>query len=123
MQPGFLPINFYLCFSEEVWKKEIEKLGADQNSPFIPDTAAACCYCFDEGQPDGNFQYSIYINITPGDDAAQAARIAHEAVHAWEHVLESMGVEDSVDSEFQAYFVQWVVEVGMYESIKRHEHG
>lgn len=104
---GFLPVEVGYAPNARAWKKTLKAKKLD-TEPY-PTTAGRCIHWVGTGiGPD-------VVLITVGRHAKGRSMtqvigiIAHECMHAWRHIRESIG-EKEPSSEFEAYVLQAMVQ-------------
>jgi hypothetical protein len=106
---GPFPIEFGFTTDEVAFRRECKKLRPDEDVPF-PDLGATYFFPSDNRSPD----YVIVALRVPKDLTPRraAAILAHEAVHVWGRVLDTIEAKDydRRPNEFQAYSVQYFLQ-------------
>lgn len=98
---GWYPVYYGFCPSEQAWKREMRRLGAELE-PY-PKTDARCLTFEHEGKTA--ILVTLNERLDGRDPMAIVALIVHEAVHVWQAICNHIG-ETHPSNEAEAYAVQ-----------------
>lgn len=99
-----------LVTSERQFRAAKKSAGVECASRFIEAGEHACVHSYSD--PDGQLVCIVALDTTASarmDGIAVAALLAHEAVHVWQRVRDSLGPGD-LGREMEAYAVQNIVD-------------
>jgi hypothetical protein len=103
IQVSAFPISVAFTTSEELFVKEMGRLGVSAPPKFVSCGSDATTHTLEDG--DGNVICVVCIKKQKGTVAQINSLIAHEAVHCWQETRRSMR-EDEPSDEFEAYMIQ-----------------
>lgn len=107
---GWQPVQFGFCPSKRAWKKEMRRLGNEED---YPQSAGRTCLFFKAGVPG----IVVTLNATKIQSCTRveiAGILAHEATHVWQLIREQIG-EESPGMEMEAYAIQAIFQ-GLYQA-------
>lgn len=95
---GWYPVYYGFCPNEKVWKKELKRLGIE-NEPY-PTEDARCTFL-----EKGN-KTCVIVTVSEGaTDEEVIGVLVHEAMHIWQQIRKSIG-ERKPGKEQEAYALQ-----------------
>lgn len=106
---GWQPVQFAFCPSEVAWKREMKRLGRDDE---YPANAGRTSMYFKDGVP-GIIVTLNAERVSHSSRVEIAGILAHEATHVWQFICEHIG-EDSPGLEIEAYAIQAIFQ-GLYQ--------
>ena len=118
MDRGWQNAYIGFCPSIKAWYRMFKEFNIEP-TPY-PDTDA-CTTTLDIHEP-GKHKYVIVVTVHDRfdkkyktDRPSVAGLLAHEATHAWQHVLKNMGEFDRPKGEIEAYAIQHIF-MNLYDS-------
>lgn len=106
-----------LCLTEEQFHQKLKelKLAKKDYPPFLGTWHSHATVHFFKNEAEKSAAAVVCLGDMKGYDYAEVASlIAHEAVHIWQAIRETLG-EKEPSSEFEAYSIQNIVQTLLYE--------